>query len=171
MKVFVFLLSFFIFNSFLGADEKECLLKGVVLEKISQFIDYNESLNEFKICVYGDDELVKVFVNLYNAKEYNGTPIKVYKISSIYEIGHCDILYATKLKESLMKQIILKKYKKTLLVTDDISFISNGFMIALFFENNKLKFAINKFAIKEADLKVNYRLLKVASKVVNVRKE
>ena len=69
-----------------------------------------------------------------------------------------------------MKKIASKKYHQTLLVTEDMSFLVDGFMVALYFEDKKLRFAINQSAIIEADLKVNYRLLKVASKIINPRK-
>ena len=49
--------------------------------------------------------------------------------------------------------------------------LGDGFMLALYLEDNKIKFAINHQAIHDAKLKVNYRLLKVASKVINPLKK
>ena len=167
MKILILMLSFFIFNTSLNAGDKEDVIKGVVLERISQFIGYEDVNDEFKICVYGDKKLVKSFGDLYKDRKYKGADIDILEVNSLGEIGVCDILYTRNLDKNVMGEILLKKRKQILLVTEDIAYVYNGFMVALYFEDKKLRFVINQTAISEADLKVNYRLLKVASKVIN----
>jgi len=171
MKLLILLLSLFIFLSSLNASEKEQQIKGVVLERISQFIEYTDVGDEFKICVYGDESLLKIFKKIYKNREYKGIPIKIVQVNSVDEIEPCSILYAKKLSKAKMKEILAKTYSQTLLVTEEVSYIFDGFMVALYFENKKIKFVINQTAITKANMKVNYRLLKVASKVINPLKQ
>jgi len=157
---------FFLFTP-LNAGEKENIVKGVVLERISQFISYEKSDKEFDICVYGNKDLKKVFKNLYKDRYYKGNRIKVEGVDNINDIYDCEILYTSNLSNDSMSEILLKIKEYTLLVTEDISYLYDGFMVAIYFENKKLKFAINQQSLIDAKLKVNYRLLNVASKVIN----
>ena len=167
MKLLTLLLSLTIFISTLNAGEKENVIKGVVLERISQFIDYNNTNNNFKICVYKNKTLASSFEKLYEERDYKGLSIKIEKINKIEDISNCNIFYASDLNNKTLKKIIAKDLKKTLLVGEKLDDVEKGFMIALYFEKKKLRFAINHSAIEEAGLSVNYRLLQVASKVVD----
>jgi len=167
MKIITIFLILFFLPIALVASEKEDTIKGVVLERISQFIAYDKTHKEFKICIYGEDDLVKSFKRLYSKRKYKGAAIKIIHVSNIDEIQECDTLYAHHLDKFTIKKIVSENKKQTLLVTESIDNIYDGFMIAMYFENKKLKFAINHNAINNADLKINYRLLKIASKVIN----
>lgn len=166
MKTLTILLVLALFNFSLIASEKEDTLKGVVLERISQFINF-KIYDEFKICVYKNDDLTDVFEKLYAERSYKNKPIKIIQVDSINNISDCHILYANQLNKETVNGIVKKVQQQTLLVSQDIDDIYEGFMVAIYFEEKKIKFAINQGAIKKADLKVNYRLLKVASKVIN----
>jgi len=151
----------------LNAYDKESIIKGVVLERISQFIRYKEIGNRFKICVYGNKDLAKSFKGVYKGKKYKNVSIDVEYVSSLDEVKNCNILYVVKSDEGFMNEVLSEKYKQILLVTEDIPYVMNGFMIGLYFENKKIQFIINQRAITEASLKVDYRLLKAAATVIN----
>lgn len=168
MKLLAILLTLFLLNMLLLASEKEDTIRAVVLERISQFISYDDyTTKAFIICVYKDKDLAKVFKSLYDGRKYKNRKIKVVQVDSVDDIKACDILYAHDLDKFTVKKIVAIVLNKTLLVTQDEDAINYGFMIAMYFENKKIKFAINHGAIINADLKVNYRLLKVATKVIN----
>ena len=169
MRALILFISFFLFSQLLYAQEKEDILKGIVLERINQFITYNDKyFNEsFKICIYKNEQLFKTYKKLYEKRKYKNYKVEVIYSDEISNVGKCNVLYAEKLSDIDIEALLLKKAKETLLVTDNIDYLEKGFMIALFFKDKKIKFAVNQGAIFEAGLKVNYRLLKVASKVIN----
>ena len=167
MKLLLILLSFFIISTNLYANEKENRLRGVILERISQFITYDHSRKNFTICVFDDEDMKQSFEELYDDRKYKNLDIKVKNITSISEISKCDILYVSDKNKQTIKSIVEKKQAYTLLVTDDVDILDDNFMLALYLEGNKINFAINHKAIIDANLKINYRLLKVASKVIN----
>jgi len=167
MKLLLVLFSLFIISTNLFAHEQEDRLRGVILERISQFITYNEAKDEFIICIYDNKDMNKEFQKLYNGRKYKNLPIKVKSIKSISKIMGCDILYIGNTNKKIIKQIVKQTQPYTLLVTDDINFLDENFMLALYVEGSKINFAINHKALIDANLKVNYRLLKVASKVLN----
>lgn len=167
MKIFTIFLILVVFNFSLYSNEEEDTLRGVVLERISQFITYKTIDDTFNICVYDDNDILNTFKNLYLGRKYRSKPIKTLEIKSTKEIHKCHVLYTCDLDTKDTKNILNKSQNQVLLVSQNIDDINKGFMVAIYFENKKIKFALNHKAIQNADLKVSYRLLKVASRVIN----
>jgi len=160
---FLLLLSFTL--SF--ASEKEDKVKGVILSRISQFITYENGKQEFIICVYDNKEMYESLFDLYKDKEHGRVPIKIVNLAEGELMPKCDIFYVNHPSVSLRKKLKHSPLPYTLLVTDSVEYLDDGFMLALYLQKNKLNIAINQQALLNAHLKVNYRLLKVASKIVN----
>ncbi len=155
------LLLFFILP--LRANEQE-ILKGVVLERISHFIHFEKEDDKFLVCTYQDEELYNNLSLLYVQRELNSAPIEVENIDVLHydEIKKCNLFYS---KQGI--DIGANEYVNTLFVTEDLRALNKGYMIALFFKNSKIHFVINHQAIVDSQLKVDYRLLKAASQVIN----
>ncbi len=167
MRLVSLFFTFLLFMVDIQANEKEDLLKGVILERISQFVTYKDTSEDFLICVYKNKQMTNVFSDLFQQRKHRSEDIRIVNISSIKNINTCDIFYAHKISKSTKKMILKKNLTYTLLVTDDVKLLDDGFMLALYLQKNKIRFAINHQAIVDAQLKINYRLLKVASKVIN----
>jgi len=161
--LFIFLISYVSIH----ANEKEDLLRGVILERISQFVTYEDVGDNFLICIYKDKEMTNIFDNLYKDRKHKGDNISIKNISSIKKINGCDILYVQNVTSSIKKNLFSKHQDYTLLVTNEVEYLADGFMLALYLQKSKIRFAINHKALLDANLKINYRLLKVASKVIN----
>jgi len=162
----VLLLSILLQNT-LFASNKEELLKGVILERISQFISFDNSKDVFRICVYKNHKMANSFKELFETRKYKDKPIEVLSTSFVKKIDMCDVFYAEKLSKKDLQTLVNLKQDHTLLVTEKIDNVKEGFMVALYLKNNKINFAINQQALVDAKLKVNYRLLRVASRVIN----
>ena len=171
MKLLAIFFSFLIVTTTLIANDKEDILRGAVLQRINQFITYKDNKKEFIICVYDNEKIANIFKKLYKNHKYKNLPIQVKNIRKISNIEQCDILYVKSKNKKIIKNIKANSVFYTLLVTEDIDILEEGFMLALYLKNNKIKFALNHQAIHDTKLKVNYRLLKVASKVINPLKK
>jgi len=167
MKLFTLLFSIVIFATLTYANEKEDKVKGVILSRISQFITYERGKEEFIICVYNNKNMYESLSELYKNKDHNSIPIKIINLAPNKTIPQCDIFYVKHPSTSLRKKLQLAKTTYTLLVTDEVEYLDDGFMLALYLKSNKVNIAINQQAILDAHLKVNYRLLKVATVIVN----
>ncbi len=160
-----------LFTTFSYANEKERTLKGVLLSRISQLITYRQGSEDFKICIYKDKNMYKSFQNLYKGKRYKKLPIKVFNIGEKEEFNKCDILYSQKIDKNLLQKLKDKHLGYTLLVSDSIDKLYDGFMLALYLKENKIKIAINQEALQKSQLRISYKLLGAASKIINPVKE
>jgi hypothetical protein len=149
------------------ARDKQSTLKGVILERISQFITYDNDKTHFHVCVYDSPKLAKAFSTLYEGRKYKSKPIKVTNLENLNKINECSIFYAENQSDDFYKSIVSHPNDYTLLVTNQKDKLYDGFMLAIYKKGRKINFSINHKALVDAKLKVNYRLLKVASKVIN----
>jgi len=164
MKFFSYFLLLVLLTTLSHACEKEDILKGVILNRISQFITYRQGYEQFKICIYKDDYMYKIFKKLYKNKEYKKLSIEILSIGDKEHFYNCDIFYSSKVDKNLIKKLNNKYLNYTLLVSDSIDNLNNGFIMALYLDENKIKIAINQEALEKTKLNVNYRLLEVATK-------
>ena len=77
MKFITLIFIFILFTNNLFAGEKEDKLRGVILERISQFITYKSNKDEFIISVYNNKDMAKTFSKLYKDRKYKNMPIKL----------------------------------------------------------------------------------------------
>jgi len=171
MKFLIYICLLVLFTTFSYANEKERTLKGVLLSRISQLITYRQGSEDFKICIYKDKDMYKSLQGLYKGKKYKDLPIKVFNIGEKEEFYKCDILYSEKIDKNLLQKFKHKELSYTLLVSDSIDKLYDGFMLALYLKENKIKIAINQKALQKSQLNINYRLLGAASKIINPVKE
>lgn len=153
--------------SVLGADAQEESLRGVVLQKISQFISFDRSLNEFVICVYKNQPLADTLSDLYKARKYNNIPISVKYVSSLNDVKGCNILFMDNGSKADIQTLNQQPKRNFITVTNNEDSLDEGYSLAIFIKNGKVNFSINQALINNSGLRVDYRLLKVASKVIN----
>lgn len=169
MKLIVLLLC--ISLSMLRADEQEEALRGVVLQKINQFISFDQTANEFIICVYKNQILADTLKDLYKSRKYNNLPISIKHISSLSDVKSCNVLFMDNGNKADI-QILNQQAKRNFIsVTNSEEKLDDGYSIAIFIKNGKVNFSINQPVINNAGLRVDYRLLKVASKVISKAEE
>ena len=162
---FVFILVFLIVS--VNTNEKEDALKGVILERISQFITYNPQKTDLTICIYDDPSMYNSLQRLYKGKKYNKLPIKVLSVNNKSNYESCDVFYTSHINKLLTQKMKNITPEYTLFVCNDVEKLSDGFTLALYLEGKKIRIAINQEALLKTKLKVDYRLLKVASVIVN----
>ena len=167
MKIIQLLIATLFIVTLSLASDKEDALKGIILNRVSQFISYRETEEAFVICVYDNKRMYKTLYSLYENKEYKKRKIRIIHTKAKVLLPSCDVLYVSNPSKELSKKLTKSLQQYTLLVSDSIDSLDDGFMLALYLKDNKVNIAINQQALLDADLKVNYRLLKVASKVIN----
>lgn len=155
----------------LGANEQEEALRGVVLQKINQFISFDQSSNEFIICVYKNQILADTLKELYKSRKYNNLPISIKHVSSLGDVKSCNVLFMDNSNKADIQMLNQQAKRNFISVTNDEEKLDDGYSIAIFIKNGKVNFSINQPIINNAGLRVDYRLLKVASKVIGKAEE
>ncbi len=118
---------------------------------------------KFIIGVVGKDPFGTALDALAEKKKVNRRKLVIQRFSSPDEIKECHILFVSpSLHESLDK--ILKKVKgsPTLLIGDVPGFAKKGGGINFFLKNKKIRFEINRKALKKTGLKISSQLLNLA---------
>lgn len=145
-------------------------LKGAMVLRIASFIEWpNCGKSEIVVGVYRDNESANVFRNLYRDKTILGHPIVVKEfdqLSQLSSMGTCDILCIGGASRSERPKIIQKFSKNGILLignTREDAYI--GVAISLLEIENRYKIVINKNALKDQNLRADYRLLQLAELV------
>lgn len=141
-------------------------LRGAYLYYFSYFIQWPEAKRphaNFNLCAFTKDQNDRFQLYTINGKEISDAQLRI----NIFENGQlpidftdCHVIYITADYVSWLDEHYAGLSKSTLLVTEGIE--SPKGMIELFVEHNKLRFSINKSALKSRKFKASSKLLRLA---------
>jgi len=142
-------------------------LKGMMVQRITSFIEWPNCAKEnVVLAVYDDDASFEKFKKIFAAYSINGrnVQVKIFQNSSeLSTLSACDILCISGASQIQKTKVMEKISKAGVLVIgssrDDIRY---GASMVLLEDSNRFKILINPEALKEAHLKADYRLLKLA---------
>jgi len=117
----------------------------------------------FTIGVLGENPFGTALNEIVLNETKGGRPLTIKYFSQIEDVKDCQILFINLQKPSAQIQALeaLKK-QNVLTVGDTPDFVSKGGMIRFFVENNKLRFQVNLSAIKESNITLSSKLLRLA---------
>lgn len=119
----------------------------------------------FSICISPKSDLREP-IKALQEKTLHNRRIKVRLYTEHSDLGACDVLYIDSRSYSNWTQI--KKSitgKSVLTIAGEDVHDSDGFIIALFLDNNRMAFEIDSKAAREAPLTISSKLLRLARKV------
>lgn len=160
----IFFLTLILFSTAFGSNH----IKISIIERITHFIQWPKLENEFIIGIYQNEELKDQMNIIFEDKEIQKLPIKVYNIKNPQDkkLEEINLLYFTKESSSSVDKIFKKiKSKPILIITDFPNDVYHGMHLGLFYKNKRIKFIINQEALENAQLKASYKILKL-SKIV-----
>jgi hypothetical protein len=161
-----------ILNNINGQQISEYEAKSAFLLKITNFIDWPESVNkqmpDFTILVLGEDPIEKILTSKLKGPEIKikNKKVIIRRILSIQEINNCQILFISSSEKYELNKI-LKAVKKLPILTigDTDGFAERGVMINMFVEES-LNFKANKKIADESGIYISSKLLVHAKKVI-----
>ena len=152
--------------------EMEYRLKAAYLFNFIQFVEWPDSVFEndnspIILAVLGKDPFGKILDETVQNEKIGNHPIIIKRYRYLSQLEFCHVLFVSS-SETESFQFILKSIKQSpiLTISDIHDFGIYGGNISFYLEENKLRFAINMQALKQADLKVSSKLLRLA-KVIN----
>jgi len=167
--VFLILVSMSWCGSVQADLSREYQLKAAYLLNFARFIYWPEPVisttESFNICVIGDNPFADSLDRLSDKKIKNKS-IKVKYSSEYNPKDNCRIVYISKNKEDVFKEVIKKLNNNTVLTVSDVEgFSQQGGMIGFVRIKNKIKFEINIDQSIKSNIKYRSQLLEVAEQL------
>lgn len=153
-----------------AAESKEYEVKVAFVYNFAKFTEWPATAtaddSELNLCLAGNGSFGKVLFSL-QGREVHGTKLNIHKVEDITDLGDCQILYVSRSEagrvDSLMDAVTGKE--GLLSVSDIEGFTHHGGIIELKVIDNKMRFAINLRAARQANIILSSKLLRLATTV------
>ena len=124
-----------------------------------------EKDGRLKVCLFGDDAF-DGYLSPMEGRTAQKMVISISRISQLSEIKNCNLLFVHRSRENSLDELFgYLRGRPVLTVSDIRGFSDEGGMIELATENERINFHINKSAMRNVDLVVQDRILKLAKSV------
>ena len=127
---------------------------------------FNNDKNTLILCVFGDNVVQQSFENIDN-KVINNKNIRVINLSRLRNVNQCQLLYLSELDRNRLTPLLMELEGQPILtIGENMEFLQAGGMVGMEKVNEKIQLNINLSAIKQTELVISSRLLKLAN-IVN----
>jgi len=145
-------------------------LKGAMIQRIATFIEWPDcGKKNITVGVYDDSQSSERFKRLYEGQRILDNTITVSsfnRIDQLDALNNCDILYLGEVTATARAQIIQKlSHKGVLMIGNTRDDARSGIAVVLLEEGGRYRILINQDALKNSNLRADYRLLKLAELV------
>lgn len=153
-----------------AAQSKEYEVKTAFIFNFAKFTEWPaaavDGSSELNLCLAGNGSFGKVLATL-QGKEVQGSKLNIQKVEDITDLSDCQILYVSQSEAGRVDTLMdTAAGEQGLLSVSDIDgFISHGGIIELKIVNNKMRFAINLRAARQANINLSSKLLRLATAV------
>lgn len=151
--------------SFLRGDAlPEYTIKAAYLYNFALLTDWHraETTGDFNICFYKED--LGAASDALNNKVLRNQKVKVSTITTLEGAKGCQMVFIRESEEQSGEKLIQKLSGTSILIVSETTKITDSH-ITMLRDNRKIAFDINLKPIREADLSVSSRLLKLARRV------
>ncbi|MFQ5442977.1 MAG: YfiR family protein [Nitrospinales bacterium] len=168
---FIFLISCFALPHSIAAspDSREYNLKAGYIYNFTKFIKWPEEASReindrgLNFCLVGEDPFGEILDRFAKKLKKKNRDLVVIPQVTTEEMPQCHILFVSQSEESKVNKILLRVREYPVLVIGDTpGFAKKGVSINFFIQKNKIRFEINREALKKAGLVVSSELLNLA---------
>lgn len=157
------------------AHPSEYDVKAAYLFNFGRFTEWPAPIGSqetFSICIMGGNPFRDVLDGIVAGEHLNGQKVVVRHVSTVHEASECRILFVSA-SESYRYKLVLGSLSgaPVLTVSDLPDFTSNGGMIQFMAQGDRVRFQVNLSAAQKAHLTLSSQLLKVATRVLETKKE
>ena len=158
----------FFSNGYSQPISREYPLKAVFLFNFTQFTawpsnSFVETNSPFVIGILGDDPFGPVLDETLQAESWNGHQFVVRRDVKLGNVNACHLLFVSRSEVKKLPAIAASlKGKPILTVADFDNPESRDIMIQLYTEKNRIRFKINLDLLKDSNLAMSSKLLRVA---------
>lgn len=149
-------------------------VKAAILGKLVSFVKWPEnsaaadSSGPFIIGIVGENGLGVALEKVYAKEIISGKEVEIRVVDDTAEYRECHLLYvAPMMKDNLSDIVDFAHGMPILTVSDTDGFGESGILVNLYLENNKVRFEINDWALKNTPLTLSHHLMKASRLVTN----
>ena len=149
----------------------EYKLKAAFLFNFAKFVEwppeaFSDTNSPFTIGIIGENPFKADLEEMVQQKTINGRPFIVRQCKSLAELKNCQILFIHQTERKRLAEILRAIRGGSVLTVSEMDrFLTNGGMIQFLMEENKVRFAINDSAAKQAGLRISSKLLNLARRL------
>lgn len=146
-------------------------LKAALLPKLGLFVKWPASAfanagSPFVIGVLGENPFGQHLENAIHGRMIDGHPLTVQPCRDVREAARCHIVFIRGGDAKAMDDALSQLAGTSVLAVSDVpGFASQGGMVNLVIENQKVRLEVNLEAIQKAELRIDPQLLKLAKVV------
>ncbi len=152
-------------------SQREYQIKAAFLYNFVKFVEwpadrFADESSSIILCVIGKDPFGATLEETVAGKIVKGRHIVIKRIDNVDDLDACHVLFVGSSEREQLWQIVANSHEANVLTVGDMDdFIEFGGVIELTKSANKIRFQINLTAAKQAQLKLDLKLLKLASSV------
>jgi hypothetical protein len=149
-------------------------VKAAMIYKFLSYVEWPATKfpidnSPYKICVLGTNIMSDELIAIVAGRAMNGRPIEIYSTENISQVGDAHLIFVTRDEQNLLSQIaVIAEKKSILIVTENEQGLNPESTINLRLVNGRIGFDISLKCAQKYKLKLNSRLLSVASSVDEV---
>lgn len=165
--IFCLLLCFYCIAPVNSRTVEKQTVMAVLTLNIARFTSWPERIFNAKepiinLCVIGDNLVQQSFNNI-NKKVINNKTLHIINLSRLRNVNQCQLLYVSKMDRNKLKPLLVEMRGVPILtIGENVEFIQAGGMVGLEQVNGKMQIKINLPIIKQSELVISSRLLKLA---------
>lgn len=154
---------------------QEYQMKAMYLMKIPSFVEWppsagNTSKEAFQMCTLGDYPFGNRLAWEVGGVTVGGRKVELRWVHKEQELTGCEVVFFSRSEaKHYGKFLDGLKGKSVLTVGESDGFLEAGGIVELSFENDRLQMKVNLVAARNANLKMDARLLAMAKRVVTER--
>ncbi len=152
-------------------SQREYQIKAAFLYNFVKFVEwpadrFADESSSIMLCVIGKDPFGATLEDTVTGKTANGRYIDIRRIDNVDDLNACHLLFVGLSEPERLRQIFAISHAANALTVGDIDdFIEFGGVISLSKRANKIQFEINLIAARQTRLKLDLKLLRLASSV------
>ncbi len=154
-------------------SHREYQIKAAFLYNFTKFVEwpadrFADESSSIMLCVIGEDPFGAALEDTVKGKKVKGRNIDIRRIDNVAGLDACHLLFVGFSEPERLREIVVSSYGANILTVGDVDdFVELGGVIGLTKRANKIQFEINLDAAKQARLKLDLKLLRLASSVRN----
>jgi hypothetical protein len=115
------------------------------------------------ICLMGPDPFGTALDDLIENEQVEGRPLAVRRLGRADATAGCHVLFVAPAERARYAAILRTvDTRRVLTVSDAMEFLAAGGHISFFMESNRVRFAVNAPAARQAEFQINSRLMRLA---------
>jgi|SRR5208283_1715811 len=160
---------------FSQAISREYQLKAIYLRKLPSFVEWpasaaSTSKAAFQLCTLGDYQFGARLAQEVGGVSFGGRNVELRWVHREQELEGCEVIFFSRSEAKHYGKILEGlKGKSVLTVGESEGFLEAGGMVEFSFESDRLQMKVNLVAARNANLKMDARLLALAKRVVTER--